>query len=159
MNDGLYITWGDHQWFQRKARQLELVSGESVFQRRCMRCARDFVIDALSGARHAVAVSTFSFHPLQDKITQRWLAEPCPGLRLPGDDDDRELQVAELRVLTEVRHIEVTAAPVILSSPAAFKTRSRPRNRSRIGLVPQRGNVARPGTKRLNTTPALGDPV
>jgi hypothetical protein len=111
MNDGLYITWGDHQWFQRKARQLELVSGESVF------------------------------------------------LRLPGDDDDRELQVAELRVLTEVRHIEVTAAPVILSSPAAFKTRGRPRNRSRIGLVLQRGNVARPGTKRLNTTPALGDPV
>ena len=43
-----------------------------------------------SGARHAVYASVFCFYRLDDKVTERWLNEPCPGERLKSDGDDRE---------------------------------------------------------------------
>jgi hypothetical protein len=76
MSDDMSATWGDHQWLQPRPRRFELESGESVFQRRCTRCGRGFVVDLSSGARHAVHASIFSFHRLHDEVTQRWLGEP-----------------------------------------------------------------------------------
>jgi hypothetical protein len=98
MSDDAQATWGDHQWFQPNPRRLELESGVSVFQRRCTRCGRDFLIDRSSGVRYAVHASIFSFHRLHDEVTQRWLNERCPGKRLPSDESDRQKRAAELRL-------------------------------------------------------------
>jgi hypothetical protein len=125
-----YLMWGDHRWFQYRPRQLELVSGESIFQRHCTRCGRDFVIDMLSGARHAVWVSILSFYQLHDEVTERWVAELCPGKRLPSDDEDRNKQVAELGVAREIRRFEVITTP--MSSSPAIPRRGRGRPRKRI---------------------------
>lgn len=96
------LEWGDHCWLERRPRRFELESGESVFQRRCARCARDFVVRALSGSRCAVAVSILSFHRLEDEVTQRWLSEACPAKRLPSDDEDRTKIVEEFRIAKEI---------------------------------------------------------
>ncbi len=101
MSDDMYVTWGDHRWLERKARHFELDSGQSIFQRRCTRCGRDFVVDRSSGARHAIHVSIFIFNLLHDEVTERWLREPCPGKRLPSDDGDRKKHAAELRISWE----------------------------------------------------------
>jgi hypothetical protein len=98
MSDDSHATWGDHQWLQPTPRRLELESGGSVFHRRCTRCGRDFAIDRSTGVRHAIQVSIFSLHRLHDEVTQRWLAEGCPGERLPADEDDRKRRDAELRI-------------------------------------------------------------
>jgi hypothetical protein len=97
MRDDMYVRWGDHHWLD-KPRHFHLESGQSIFQRRCVQCGRDFVIDESSGARHAVRVSIFSFHRLTDEVTQRWVGEACPGKRLPSNDVDREKEIAELRI-------------------------------------------------------------
>lgn len=97
-NHLLDVAWGDHQWLHARPRCFELESGESVFQRRCTRCGRGFVVDLSSGARHAVHVSIFSFHRLHDEVTQRWLGELCPGERTPSDEHDRNRWIAELRI-------------------------------------------------------------
>jgi hypothetical protein len=65
-----------------------------------VRCGRDIVTVLSSGSRHAVHVSMFCFYPLDDEVTERWLTEPCPGKRLPRDDDDRQRQVAKSSSLT-----------------------------------------------------------
>jgi hypothetical protein len=65
-----------------------------------VRCGRDIVTVLSSGSRHAVHVSMFCFYPLDDEVTERWLTEPCPGKRLPRDDDDRQRQVAKPSSLT-----------------------------------------------------------
>jgi hypothetical protein len=115
-NDDILNAWGGHQWLQRRPRHFELESGESVFQRRCTQCGRDFVIDMPSGARHAVHVSIFSFHQLHDDVTQRWLGEPCPGERVLSDDGDRKKKVAELRVAKERRR-EAHTPPIRSMKP------------------------------------------
>jgi hypothetical protein len=85
----------------------------------------------LSGTRHAVCVSISSFYQLHDEVTKRWVAELCPGKRLPSDDEDRNKEVAELEVAKEIRRFEVTTTPVIISSPAiARRGRGRPRKRT-----------------------------
>lgn len=88
----------DHRWFQDKPRRLELESGETVLQRRCIICGRDFLIYQSSGDPWAVYVSAFSFHRLSEQVEQRWLSEPCPGKRLPSDVDDRTKRTTELRI-------------------------------------------------------------
>ena len=45
---------------------------------------------ARDGARHAVHRFAFSFYPLGDEVTLRWLNEPCPGVRLSDDDLGRK---------------------------------------------------------------------
>ena len=96
------LEWGGHQCLQRRPRHLELESSQSVFQRGCTRCGRDFVIEVSSGDRSAVVVSILSFQRL-DEITRRWLSESCPGKRLPGDDADRTKRIKELRVAKQIQ--------------------------------------------------------
>ena len=98
MSDGTQITWGDHEWFQPRPRQLELETGQSVLHRQCTRCGRNFLIDASSGDRHAVHVSIFSFHRLHDEVNERWLTQRCPGKRLSSDDHDKNRWVNELPI-------------------------------------------------------------
>jgi hypothetical protein len=88
----------NHQWLQPKARQLQIESGESLYQRRCVRCGRDFITLSATGICYAASLSAVSFFRLADEVTQRWLAEDCPGKRLPSDDVDRGKWVDELRV-------------------------------------------------------------
>jgi len=90
-----------HQWLQPKARQLQIESGDSVYQRRCVLCGRDFVTLSSAGICYAVSLSAVSFFRLADEVTQRWLAEDCPGRRLPSDEIDREKRIDELRVKPE----------------------------------------------------------
>lgn len=103
MVNEVVLEWGDHRWLQRRPRCFEFESGESVFQRRCTRCGRDFIVEHPSGTRYAVFVSIMSFQRLDDEVTRRWLSEPCPGKRLPSDDEDRKKRIEELRVAKEIR--------------------------------------------------------
>jgi hypothetical protein len=80
---------GDHRWHERREPHLKIESGEDVIQNHCGRCDRDIVTVLPSGARHAVYASAFCFYRLAREVTQRWLNEPCPGERLPKDDEDR----------------------------------------------------------------------
>jgi hypothetical protein len=43
-------------------------------------------------------VSILSFFQLNEEVTDRWVNLPCPGRRVPSDDDDRKRWVAELAV-------------------------------------------------------------
>ena len=91
------ISWSSHQWLERTPRRVEVQQGKQIFQRRCVRCARDFITDE-SGNHFAVFVSAMSFYKLADEVTARWLAEKCAGQRLSGDDEDRSRRIAELRI-------------------------------------------------------------
>jgi len=93
--------WGNHQWLDQSPRHFVLESGQIVFQRRCTRCGRDFVVDISSGARYAVQASIFSFHRLHEEVAQRWLGQLCPGARLTLDEDDRKKHIVELRISWE----------------------------------------------------------
>jgi hypothetical protein len=62
------------------------------------RCGRDFITLSSTGSCYATCLSAVSFFRLADEVTERWLAEDCPGKRLPGDDVDRGKWVEELRV-------------------------------------------------------------
>ena len=99
-NHTLDGTSGKHQWLERREPHLKIESGEAVIQHQCVRCGRDIVTVLSSGSRHAVHVSISCFYPLDDEVTERWLTEPCPGKRLPRDDDDRQRQVAKSSSLT-----------------------------------------------------------
>jgi hypothetical protein len=90
-NDTLDGTSGKHQWLERREPHFKTELGEAVIQHQCVRCGRDIVTVLSSGSRHAVHVSIFCFYPLDDEVTERWLTEPCPGKRLPRDDDDRQV--------------------------------------------------------------------
>jgi hypothetical protein len=99
-NHTLDGTSGKHQWLERREPHLKIESGEAVIQHQCVRCGRDIVTVLSSGSRHAVHVSMSCFYPLDDEVTERWLTEPCPGKRLPRDDDDRQRKVAKPSPLT-----------------------------------------------------------
>lgn len=97
MEDGK-LAQLNHLWLQPKPRHLQIESGESLYQRRCTRCERDFVTLSATGTCFAVTLSAVSFLRLTDEVTQRWLAEECPGTRLSGDNLDRGKWIEELRV-------------------------------------------------------------
>jgi hypothetical protein len=99
-NHTLDGTSGKHQWLERREPHLKIESGEAVIQHQFVRCGRDIVTVLSSGSRHAVHVSISCFYRLDDEVTERWLTEPCPGKRLPRDDDDRQRQVAKSSSLT-----------------------------------------------------------
>jgi hypothetical protein len=124
MNEDPYATWGRHQWSQSTPRELQLESGQSVLQRQCIRCRRDFVIDQSSGARHAVFVSIISFYQLPEEVTMRWLAEPCPGKPLPSDGKDRTKLGVELRI-SGGRNREQRGSRAVAAAPRSFRTKQR----------------------------------
>jgi hypothetical protein len=90
-------SWNSHHWLQRSPRRVVVQQGKQIFQRRCVRCARDFIADE-SDNHFAVFVSAMSFYKLADEVTARWLVEKCAGQRLSSDDDDRKRKVAELPI-------------------------------------------------------------
>jgi hypothetical protein len=78
----------------RVVRRFETQSDVFVLQQHCVECGRDF-ITLPSGTRHAVLASMFSFLRLDDEVTKRWLGEPCPGMPLEADDEDRQRRVTK----------------------------------------------------------------
>ena len=99
MDDNLSVGvgWHGHDWAEPKARLVKVATGFSVVQRHCARCHRDFIFTP-SSERNAVFVSMISFFLLDEEVTTRWVNLPCPGTRLPSDDDDRKSRIAELVV-------------------------------------------------------------
>lgn len=93
-----YVGWDTHKWRTATGRRLKIASGDSVLQRHCTNCAREFVIFESSRTPYAIYPSAVSFYRLADDVTEHWLKEPCPGKHLPRDDDDRQRRVAELVV-------------------------------------------------------------
>jgi hypothetical protein len=81
-------AWNSHQWSENKPRRIEK-DGETVLQRHCSRCSRDFTEDPASGERFAVYVSVFSLQRLPSHISKQWLEELCPGTPLPFDIEVR----------------------------------------------------------------------
>lgn len=97
-SDVSYVGWNTHKWRTAAGRRLRIASGDSVLQRHCTCCAREFVVFESSQTRYAVYPSAVSFYRLADDVTELWLKEPCPGKHLPSDDVDRQRRVAELVV-------------------------------------------------------------
>jgi hypothetical protein len=91
------VAVNGHRWPQPSPRRVEVGCDGHVLQRHCTRCGRDFIVTS-SGSVKAVAIAPFSFFLLDDEVTERWLTEQCPRVRLPGDDGDRKRRVAELRL-------------------------------------------------------------
>ena len=81
-------AWNSHQWSSQKPRLVEIEPDKPLLQHHCSRCGRDFV-EALSGERWAVYVSTFSFRRLPDHISTQWLGEMCPGAPMAFDMEVR----------------------------------------------------------------------
>jgi len=78
-----------HLWSLQEDSRPRLESGEAVRHLHCYRCGRDVVMNSM-GVCRAAYVSMLSLYVLNDEVTKRWLAEPCPGERLESDDKDRE---------------------------------------------------------------------
>jgi hypothetical protein len=79
-----------HQWSERKFEH----NGKSYSHRQCKNCRRDFVIGGVFIRWTAVYVGVFEFAPLEDEVSFRWLAEPCPRRPLPHERN--ELRVRKL---------------------------------------------------------------
>jgi hypothetical protein len=109
----------DHQWQERREPHLRIESGEAVMQHHCGRCGRDIVTVVSSGARHAVYASVLCFYRLDEEVTQRWLGEPCPGVRLTSDDRDRKSRLVETRVAGSDRVIGESVPLNISARPRA----------------------------------------
>ena len=127
-------TWNTHQWFSNP-RRLAVEPSNAVLQHHCILCGRDFVTDPSSNSSYAVFVSAISFDQLSDEVTNRWLGEPCPGGRLPSDDEDRTKIIAALRVSDSADlslPVEEVRAP----------------SRSDLGREPQRNSVRRSANHR-----------
>ena len=77
--------WDSHNWSSVQGRRVEIEPGNSLIQRHCSRCGRDFIEDSSSGQRYAVCVSGFGFQKLPEPITKQWLGELCPCAPLPYD--------------------------------------------------------------------------
>jgi len=75
-------AWNTHVW---EIRQVEVQLGVQAVQRTCQHCSRHFIDEHTSGARYAVHVGMIQFDRLSDEVTDRWLAQPCPGRPLDND--------------------------------------------------------------------------
>ena len=82
--------WKTHDWCDRP---LEIEPGKKIIQFVCRKCGRGFVYD-FTDEIYAVHISVFTVNRLSDEITSRWLSEPCPLERLPGDLDDEKTRFA-----------------------------------------------------------------
>jgi len=88
-------TWTTHSWLDAAGRSLNL-NGQWKREFFCIRCRRHFVEIVESGRRFAAFPSAFDFDPLAQHITERWLAEPCPGE--PQESDAAACRERPLRV-------------------------------------------------------------
>jgi hypothetical protein len=79
----------NHRWICRKVE----IEREFVRHRHCVACGRDFVWDADREGWRAVHVSLLRFDFLDEEISRRWLAEECPGRRLPEEINDRRMMI------------------------------------------------------------------
>ena len=79
----------NHRWIHRKVE----VEGEFLLHRQCVECGRDFVWDADREGWWAVHVGLLRFDFLDEEISRRWLAEECPGRRLPEEINDRRMVI------------------------------------------------------------------
>jgi hypothetical protein len=73
-----------HQWSQRDLDS----DGKAYSHRHCQNCGRDFASEKGSERWTAVYVGAFAFSPLEEDVNLRWLAEPCPGYRIPEDSNE-----------------------------------------------------------------------
>jgi hypothetical protein len=80
--------WLSHKWTSARGRSLA-IAGKSLRHFKCRHCRRDFVQVSGSGERYAVHVSMFDFERLADRVTDRWLKQPCLHTAPRSDDNDR----------------------------------------------------------------------
>jgi hypothetical protein len=71
-----------HDW---ETRQIEIKPGVPTTQQTCRRCSRHFIDEHANGAVYAVHVGMLQF-----EVTERWLAQACPGRRLESNLVDLE---------------------------------------------------------------------
>ncbi len=76
--------WLTHQWLNPHGRTLKL-NGQWKREYYCLRCKRHFVEFVESQKRYAAYPSALDFDPLAQNVSERWLAEACPGQEQPED--------------------------------------------------------------------------
>jgi hypothetical protein len=67
---------------------MELTPGVPLVQYFCHPCGRNFIEEDLTRKRYAIHAGMLHQERLSDETTARWLADPCPGERVVGDDAD-----------------------------------------------------------------------
>jgi hypothetical protein len=78
-------AWNTHVW---EIRQVEVKPGVQAVQRTCQHCSRHFIDESASGAKYAVHIGMLQFDRLSEEVTERWLAQACPGRLLDSDFAD-----------------------------------------------------------------------
>jgi hypothetical protein len=76
-----------HDW---ETGQIEIKPGVQATQQTRRRCSRHFIDEHANGALYAVHVGMLQFDRLAEEVTERWLAQACPGRRLESDLVDLE---------------------------------------------------------------------
>ena len=89
-------AWNSHNWDMR---EVEVAPGLPAIQRTCENCSRHFINEKANNARYAVHVGIRGFDRLSDEVTERWLAQPCPGNRPDRDYADFETRFAQRRAV------------------------------------------------------------
>jgi len=107
-------SWSTHKWLTPETLRLNIY-GQWIRQRSCRACQRDFVELLESGEHYAGHKWGLDFDRLADKVTNRWLSQPCPGKPVAADAKDRKTLFASPRgrvVQTRVkREHEIRQSP------------------------------------------------
>ena len=74
-----------HRWSNRNPRQFKQ-GGKTILLRQCSRCGRDFAKGLDGSDWYPVYLGAFTVEHLAKHVSELWLKEECPGIRLPGDD-------------------------------------------------------------------------
>jgi hypothetical protein len=82
-----------HSWLAPEARQLEIEPGRPLLHRFCTVCRRNFVNDLVTGEWYAAFPGIFQFERLDD-VSNRWIAEECPGNHLESDEEARRIAMS-----------------------------------------------------------------
>jgi hypothetical protein len=64
-----------HDWIERNV----TLAGETILQRQCKLCRRNFVLQNIEEGWRAVEVGALEFKPLDEETNALWLSEHCPA--------------------------------------------------------------------------------
>jgi hypothetical protein len=79
---------GTHDWSVREI----IISKVRFEHRHCAKCGRDLARTSNERQWQATYLGALQFHFLNRDVTERWIAEPCPGRHLPEDANDLRMR-------------------------------------------------------------------
>jgi hypothetical protein len=81
-------NFSTHQWSPSIPQTINAPTQRAILYH-CGRCGRDFAHDEGSEEWRAVHVGTFRLLDIDKVVSDQWLDQSCPGVRLPSDQSHR----------------------------------------------------------------------